>query len=320
VPADSLDGREILLLFEQLSTTIVAEVRGVRANGKPRLRKFDKDNRQNLHLPQLVLATLRLPEPAREDLTHTVLFPLENKAFVMQSMDFDVVEDDGLRATLAPLRMTILHSDLVINLADREKAVADDLIDVAQSRVTDTDLVAAVSEHQLLISAGVNTSAIRLAADRVIERQSALFGSTNAGSIRALTAIDKLPETEFDADLSGVEGRLLYREHYYRERNRTLVVRAKNYYRSKNSGKLLCDSCGFEPTEKYGEVGSQCIEAHHRTPIAELQPGSVSTVADLAMVCANCHKIIHSVKPCMTIEQLQALLTNVALFEPNVSA
>ena len=99
--------------------------------------------------------------------------------------------------------------------------------------------------------------------------------------------------------------------HYYRERDRLLVTRAKNHYRSRNGGKLLCDSCGIDPTDKYGDVGDTCIEAHHRRPIAELQPDSITTVGELAMVCANCHKIIHSVNPCLTVEQLQALIGNV---------
>ena len=67
VPADSLDGKDIHVFFEALNLTIPAEVRGVnvKPQGKPRLRKFDKNNRKKLHLPQLVMAVARLPEPRR---------------------------------------------------------------------------------------------------------------------------------------------------------------------------------------------------------------------------------------------------------------
>ena len=37
------------------------------------------------------MAVARLPEPAREDKAHVVVFPLENKSIVIDSMDFDII-------------------------------------------------------------------------------------------------------------------------------------------------------------------------------------------------------------------------------------
>ena len=65
VPADSLMDRAIVVDFDHLNIRIDAEVSGRSAQGKPRLRKQEPNNRRKLHLPQLVMAVAALPEPAR---------------------------------------------------------------------------------------------------------------------------------------------------------------------------------------------------------------------------------------------------------------
>lgn len=59
VPAETLLERQIKVLFDPLGVTIPAEVYGTKAQGKPRLRKNDSNNRKKFHLPQLVIAALR---------------------------------------------------------------------------------------------------------------------------------------------------------------------------------------------------------------------------------------------------------------------
>ena len=111
VPAGVLEGRAISIEVDAIGVIIPAEVRGEHAQGKPRLRKFEANNRKKLHLPPLVTAIARLPEPRREDLTHEVTFPLENKGYVLDEMTFDIVEDDDDSVILSPLRMTIQNSE-----------------------------------------------------------------------------------------------------------------------------------------------------------------------------------------------------------------
>ena len=43
------------------------------------------------------------------------------------------------------------------------------------------------------------------------------------------------------------------------------------------------------------------MEAHHKVPIEQLQPDSVTIVGDMAMLCASCHRVVHSEKPCLTV-------------------
>jgi 5-methylcytosine-specific restriction enzyme A len=48
--------------------------------------------------------------------------------------------------------------------------------------------------------------------------------------------------------------------------------------------------------EKYGKLGSGFIEAHHLRPIASLKEGSAAVYdvkKDLAVLCSNCHRMIH---------------------------
>lgn len=304
VPAESLDGRTIAVLFEPQNITIPAEVYGARKQGKPRLRKDAPNDRKKFHLPQLVMAVARLPEPAREDTTHGVVFPLENKSFVMESMDFDIIDDDGITATLSPLRVSILHSDITIDLQDRLTAIQVDNDNISLIKESHPGLAAAIQAHKKAVQMGVNDISIRKAADLIITEQAHIFGMTNAASIITLDKSQKLPPADIEDTITGKEGRLLSRIHYYKERDRGFVKKVKSYYKSKNGGKLVCEACGLDPDILYGPNSDNCIEAHHKIPIEALQPDSVTQVKDMAMVCASCHRIIHKQKPCLLINEV----------------
>jgi predicted HNH restriction endonuclease len=314
VPANSLEGRDISVFFEALNLTIPAEVRGVnvQSQGKPRLRKAAPNNRNKLHLPQLVMAVARLPEPRREDHHTPLIFPLENKSFVMDAMDFDIVEDDGITVTLAPLRVSILHTDFKVDLQDRFAAIAADIAEAGNVAKNYPKIANAISAHARMIIAGVNSSGIRDAADSYIKVQAEHFGMTNAGSATNLIKFESLPETDLEQEISGKEGRMLTRVHAYKERDRKFAAMAKKHYKTKNGGKLWCVACDLKPEILYDDKGERCIEAHHKIPIEELQPDSITRVDDMAMVCASCHRVIHSRKPCLTIEEVRALRPNAA--------
>lgn len=307
VPADSLMDRDIHVDFDQLGVRIDAEVSGRLAQGKPRLRKREANNRSKLHLPQLVMAVAALPEPARSDLLHAVEFPLENKAFVMDQMDFDVIEDDGITAVLSPLRVSILHSGFQVQLDDRLRAMAEDLANIDAIRARSPDLADAVEAHAAEVAKGINLKSIRTTADRLIAVKSELFGLTNAGSAHTLVEADAKPEVDAE-DITGKEGRILTRLHVYKERDRKFAKRVRDYYRHANGGKLKCECCDTVPVDVYGDAGDRSMEAHHKVPIEELQPDSITPVTEMAMVCATCHRVIHSEKPCLTIEQVRELM------------
>jgi hypothetical protein len=91
------------------------------------------------------------------------------------------------------------------------------------------------------------------------------------------------------------EGALKSRRHGYRERDSKLTRRAKAAFKASNNGRLFCQACGCDFQKKYGE---DYIEAHHMVPVNQLDGKSGKThINDLAMVCANCHRMLHRCRP-----------------------
>jgi 5-methylcytosine-specific restriction protein A len=103
------------------------------------------------------------------------------------------------------------------------------------------------------------------------------------------------------------EGKILYRLHRVRERNKELVKKAKEK-RRKEAGGFNCDICGFNFFKTYGDIGADYIECHHTKPLSELENGEKTNVKDLALVCANCHRMLHRKRPWLSIEQLKQLI------------
>lgn len=92
--------------------------------------------------------------------------------------------------------------------------------------------------------------------------------------------------------------------HKTRERNRKLVNKKKKQVLDRD-GALKCECCGFDFEKIYGsEFGGGFAECHHRKPIAEADFEREITQDELAIVCSNCHSIIHRSKPMLTVEAL----------------
>jgi 5-methylcytosine-specific restriction protein A len=128
----------------------------------------------------------------------------------------------------------------------------------------------------------------------------AIAGTLDAPEARAAPPIPEL-EPEFE---EAPEGRLLTRKHFDRERNRSLVKRKKQRA-IERTGKLECEVCGFDFALRYGERGEGFIECHHTKPVSTLIEGAKTHIRDLALVCANCHRIIHRGSPWLAVEKLR---------------
>jgi 5-methylcytosine-specific restriction protein A len=111
--------------------------------------------------------------------------------------------------------------------------------------------------------------------------------------------IDQIEEAE--------EGRILTRAHLVRERSRKLVE-AKKTDSLRRTGKLTCEACGFDFKQAYGERGDGFIEVHHSVPVHQLLPGTKTKLADLHLICANCHRMIHARRPWLSMPQLKTCL------------
>jgi predicted HNH restriction endonuclease len=112
-------------------------------------------------------------------------------------------------------------------------------------------------------------------------------------------AVDEDPEEVFR------EGGVLYeyKKHKKIERNWKMAKLAKNA-RIATDKLLECDVCGFSFARTYGDIGIGYIEAHHKLPLAKLRGPRMNKVSDLALLCANCHRMIPESNPLFMVEEL----------------
>lgn len=99
------------------------------------------------------------------------------------------------------------------------------------------------------------------------------------------------------------EGRLLFRLHKTRERR---YADRKKRAVLKATGSLACEVCGFDFHARYGELGRGFAECHHTRPLALGE--RLTRLADLVIVCANCHAMLHRGPQPPSVAQLRQLL------------
>jgi len=83
------------------------------------------------------------------------------------------------------------------------------------------------------------------------------------------------------------EGRMIFTLHKNRERSKSL---RKNLL--KKNSKLCCEICNFSREELSRELQESLFEAHHIIPLSAAEV-SKTRVADMALLCACCHRAIH---------------------------
>jgi len=95
-------------------------------------------------------------------------------------------------------------------------------------------------------------------------------------------------------ELFGEEGKVRLEIHKSCERD-SIIVRAKKLTAWNTLQKLACEVCDFDFAQQYGQHGERYIECHHRTPLrdADREKGQRTRLDDLALVCANCHRMLH---------------------------
>ena len=118
-------------------------------------------------------------------------------------------------------------------------------------------------------------------------------------------------EIEFDSnsELTGEfpEGKIVERTHKSRERNNQVISLAKEKFKNLH-GRLFCQVCDFDFEKIYGQVGKEFIEGHHTVAVSDMAPDHKTKVEDIAMLCANCHRMVHKKRPWLTMKDLGKLL------------
>ena len=103
-------------------------------------------------------------------------------------------------------------------------------------------------------------------------------------------------------------------EKYKEGTTRTISVNL--YERSSSARKACiehygwnCSVCGFNFQDRYGVIGKEFIHVHHLISLAKIDDGyEVNPITDLRPVCPNCHAMIHSETPPISLEDLRSIL------------
>lgn len=103
------------------------------------------------------------------------------------------------------------------------------------------------------------------------------------------------------------EGKILFKLHKARERSATLTKKKKQRILEK-TGQLVCEVCSFDFNKVYGALGYGFAECHHVLPVSSLPPEYQTKLSDLAIVCANCHRMLHRGRGCLSIADLQKVI------------
>ena len=95
------------------------------------------------------------------------------------------------------------------------------------------------------------------------------------------------------------EGKQYKSEATFRSRNRNLIEAKKT------NSDYRCEVCDMTFKEVYGKIGKEYIIAHHKNPIGNMKKTAMTTLDDIALVCANCHAMLHTNNPPLSLEKLR---------------
>ena len=116
-----------------------------------------------------------------------------------------------------------------------------------------------------------------------------------AASIRKGIELAKslhIAEAELREEFEFTEGRLLTAIHIRRERSP--LLRKKLLHRRLKEHRCFCDMCGasFDAIDSTHRIAA--FEVHHRVPLRFNYLLRRTTIEDVSLLCAVCHRLIHS--------------------------
>lgn len=104
-----------------------------------------------------------------------------------------------------------------------------------------------------------------------------------------------------------IEGSSILAKHMRHERNSSFIRKIKEKALAENK-MLNCEICGFSFLDNFGEIGEGFIEAHHKNPLYENSGETKTTINDIALVCSNCHRMLHRGNPNLKVEELRQII------------
>ncbi len=75
------------------------------------------------------------------------------------------------------------------------------------------------------------------------------------------------------------------------------------------NAKGVCEACGTDYSKLLGGLGERVLQVHHRQQLALADEPKVNGIEDVAVVCANCHLMIHAdMSNALPVEELRRRL------------
>lgn len=96
-----------------------------------------------------------------------------------------------------------------------------------------------------------------------------------------------------------------YRYHRRIERNSSHSKKVKELQGTR------CKGCNIDPQDVYGPLAIEMVDAHHLKPISKLADGQtidLDPLKDFAVLCPNCHRLIHRMDNPGDLDTLRALI------------
>lgn len=100
-------------------------------------------------------------------------------------------------------------------------------------------------------------------------------------------AVSKKTPKQDEEAYPDIENRQVVSRHIRRERKSHAATLCKQ------RDNFICQVCGFDYSNAYGELGNDFAEAHHKLPLSSNKKLRSTTIDDLITVCANCHRMLH---------------------------
>lgn len=106
-----------------------------------------------------------------------------------------------------------------------------------------------------------------------------------------------------EVQLAAMEGRHYIAEAKFRLRNRALIEEKKR----QSDGK--CNVCKFDFQATYKGLERNFLVGHHVKPIGKRKKATKTTLADIDVLCPNCHAAVHSEDPPLCANELRSRIT-----------
>ena len=113
-------------------------------------------------------------------------------------------------------------------------------------------------------------------------------------------------QTIADEAFGAIEGESLVALGRHRAREQWLRNEKIAEFKNANGGRLPCQACQFDFFQAYGEIGRDYAQVHHLKPLSDRTKPSLTKLNDLAVLCANCHVMIHRGDKVRTLEELMS--------------